>query len=217
MKVVLTGATGFVGSEVLSQLIVHPEITRVTCLTRRPLPVVHPRVVAIEQQDFARYDGALLAGLADHTACLWTLGGKASDAESPAAYERVTHTFTIAFARAMAARAGGRFTFCYLSGMGADPTESSRLPWERTTRHLKGRTERDLRALAGQHEGFAVRCFRPGGILPRGSRSRMLALLGPWVIGVEALAKALVLAAIRPDVTTRDTLENGGIKALGGG
>jgi nucleoside-diphosphate-sugar epimerase len=214
MKIVLTGATGFVGSEVLSQMLAHPEVTQVTCLTRRPLSVAHRRLVAIVHEDFARYDDALVAQLADHAACIWTLGGKASDARSIEAYERVTHTFTLAFARAMAGRARGHFTFCYVSGMGADPAESSRSWWERTTRHLKGRTERDLRALEAGQGDLSVRCFRPGGILRRGSSAWIHRLLAPWVIGVEELAEGLVLAATTRDVPLDGTIENADIKAL---
>jgi nucleoside-diphosphate-sugar epimerase len=214
MKIVLTGATGFVGSNVLSRLLDHPEVTQVTCLIRRPLSVTHGRLVAIVHEDFAHYGNDLTAQLADHAACIWTLGGKASDARSIEAYTRVTHTFTLAFARAMAARACGSFVFCYLSGMGADPTESSRLFWERTTRHLKGRTERDLHALEDRHDDFTVRCFRPGGILNEGASAWAHRLLGPWVIGVDAMADALVLAAAKQDATDKGTLENADIKAL---
>ncbi|MET1071491.1 MAG: hypothetical protein ABWY11_02470, partial [Umezawaea sp.] len=69
-----------------------------------------------------------------------------SEVRDRARYERITHDFTLALGTAMAAT-GRPFTFCYLSGAGADPEEDSKIPWERVTRHLKGRTEKDLRAL----------------------------------------------------------------------
>ncbi|HEY2206884.1 MAG TPA: hypothetical protein VGH99_20680 [Pseudonocardia sp.] len=123
---------------------------------------------------------------------MWTLGGKDSDIRDPARYERVTHTFTLALASRLAGATPGPFTFCYLSGMGADQTESARLPWQRLTRHLKGRTEKDLLALAGGHPDFAVHCFRPSGILPREVNPAARLLLAPVAIRVDELAGALV-------------------------
>ena len=43
MKVVLTGATGFVGSEVLKQLIGRSEIAQVPCVVRRPISMQSPQ------------------------------------------------------------------------------------------------------------------------------------------------------------------------------
>lgn len=38
MKLILTGATGFIGGEVLRQCLQNPSITLITVITRRPLP-----------------------------------------------------------------------------------------------------------------------------------------------------------------------------------
>jgi uncharacterized protein YbjT (DUF2867 family) len=188
-KVLLTGATGFAGGEVLRQLVVHPRVERVTCLVRRPLAFEHPKVVAMIHDDFCQY-GALAGS--GHQACIWTLGGKASDFDDVAAYARVTHDFPLALARVVASDA---VRFCYLSGMGADPTESAWLPWERETRHLKGRTERDLRALAAEYPTFRVFAFRPGGILPD-SAERTRRWLAPITVSVSELARAMIRVAL---------------------
>jgi hypothetical protein len=78
MKIVLTGATGFVGGEVLAQLVDHTEIDRVTCLSRKPLSRSHDKIASILIEDFAAYDEHVLEQIEDHSACIWTLGGKVS-------------------------------------------------------------------------------------------------------------------------------------------
>jgi len=49
MKVILTGGTGFVGSEVLRQLADDPAVTKVTCLVRRPVEIESPKVESVSQ------------------------------------------------------------------------------------------------------------------------------------------------------------------------
>jgi len=214
LKVILTGATGVIGAAALDELIAQPEVVKIACLTRKPLGKKHPKVVAILHEDFTQYAGALMTALEDYGACVWALGGKVSDSADLEDYTRVTHGFATAFAGVMATRFRDRFTFCYVSGMGADPSESSWLPWQKSTRHLKGRTERDLAALCANHPGLSVYSFRPGGVLPAGEGSWARKLLSPWVVGVEDLARALTDVALNGDRKPAGayTLENGDIK-----
>jgi nucleoside-diphosphate-sugar epimerase len=201
VKLFLIGATGFVGSEVLSQSIAHPRVTQVTCLSRRPLPIElasSPKVVTLLHSDFSRYDDWLMEPYSDHIGCVWALGGKASNFASEREYLRVTHTFAVAFARAAFAQASGPFAFCYLSGLGADPSQTSRLPWEKLTRYAKGRTEKDLQALAHSYLGCTAHAFRPGGILKKGTPRWVSRVFGGLVVGVDQLARQLIETAIDP-------------------
>lgn len=206
MKIILTGATGFVGGRVLEVLLAHPEVELVTCLVRRALGVTHTKVVQAVREDFCRYDDTTIEG---HQACIWTLGGKASDFADPVDYARVTHDFPLALARAVGCQP---FRFCYLSGMGADPTERACLPWERTTRHLKGRTERDLDAVAKTHPQFRAHSFRPGGVLLDAQR-RTRRWLAPITVSVSELGQAMARVALDGDA--RPLLLNRDIQRLG--
>jgi nucleoside-diphosphate-sugar epimerase len=214
MKIVLTGATGFVGSHALARLLDNETVTGVTALTRRPIESTHPKLRNVVLEDFTRYDVRLVEELAGHSGCIWTLGGKDSDLADPVVYQRVTHTFTLVFARLVAARAPAPFTFSYLSGMGADPSETARLPWQRLTRHLKGRTEKDLRQLAHDHPGFEVHCFRPGGILPSQTSPVLRALLSPIAVEVDQLVTALIRVAGHDAAPRPAVIHNAAIRRL---
>src|SRR5690349_11759517 len=101
MNLLITGATGMVGSEAVRQALLDPSIQRVTALVRRPLTIQHPKLQVVLHHDFLNY-----VGLEDlfrrHDACLWCLGISQTQV-STAEYRRITHDFTLASARAMLA------------------------------------------------------------------------------------------------------------------
>lgn len=78
MHLILTGATGLVGSATLEAMMKMTEITKISVLSRRPVQMVldaqDPRVNVIIHEDFARYDQALLDQVQDATGCVWALG-----------------------------------------------------------------------------------------------------------------------------------------------
>ena len=55
MKLILTGATGFAGGEVLRQALNDAEIERVTVLTRRPSGVIHEKLRELVLDEFLDY------------------------------------------------------------------------------------------------------------------------------------------------------------------
>lgn len=78
MHVILTGATGLVGSGVLDAMIKTADITKISILSRRPVPMVEdvkdPRINVIIHKDFENYDSALLEQLKGARGCVWALG-----------------------------------------------------------------------------------------------------------------------------------------------
>lgn len=74
MKVILTGATGFIGGEVLLQALGHPSITSLICLTRKALPEAvtsNPKVKVINLDEFSSYPPEILSQLEGAESCIW--------------------------------------------------------------------------------------------------------------------------------------------------
>jgi uncharacterized protein YbjT (DUF2867 family) len=75
---ILTGATGLVGSAVLVNLIARPasEVAKVTILSRREVPLIkdNPRFETVIQKDFGTYDAELLEKLKGASGAIWAQG-----------------------------------------------------------------------------------------------------------------------------------------------
>lgn len=74
MKLILTGSTGFIGQEVLSQCLLHPDITSLVALSRRPLPssvTNSPKLKVVILEDFTSYPENVLKELEGAEACIW--------------------------------------------------------------------------------------------------------------------------------------------------
>jgi uncharacterized protein YbjT (DUF2867 family) len=74
MHLILTGATGLVGTAVLDAMIRTKDITKISVLSRRPIKFQDDRIDVIIHKDFASYDPALLEKLRGAQACVWALG-----------------------------------------------------------------------------------------------------------------------------------------------
>src|ERR1035438_821346 len=102
MKVLITGATGMVGSEALRQALADDSVTQVTALVRRPIyKVEHPKLKVLVHSNFREY--SMLADVfKEHDACLWCLGTSQFQV-SKGAYYAITYQYTLTAARAMLA------------------------------------------------------------------------------------------------------------------
>ena len=74
MHVVLSGATGLVGTAVLDAMIRAKDITKITVLSRRPVKFSDERIDVIIHKDFSSYDPSLLDKLQGAEACVWAQG-----------------------------------------------------------------------------------------------------------------------------------------------
>lgn len=76
MHLVLTGATGLVGSAVLQNMITMPAVSKVSILSRRPVAQAegHDKVKVIIHTDYANYPSEVTAQLKDVDGVVWAQG-----------------------------------------------------------------------------------------------------------------------------------------------
>lgn len=174
MKLLLVGATGLVGQQVLSQALDDPRVEALVAPTRRALTTTHRKLVA----PIIRFDDLPVSAdwwQADAAIC--TLGTTIKKAGSRENFREVDRDYPLAVARL--ARKHGTPSFVVVSAMGAN--RNSRFFYSR----VKGELEADLAALNFP----SLTLVRPG--LIRGEReeqrtgeniaAKVLQLFGPLV------------------------------------
>lgn len=131
MKILLLGATGLVGKNVLAQALAHSAITHVIAPTRQPL-AAHPKLV---NPVSGRLDSLLdIAKGVDGVIC--ALGTTISKAGSKEAFREVDYALPLAFARS--AHKHGTATFVLVSASVASVGSAIFYP------RIKGEIERDI-------------------------------------------------------------------------
>jgi uncharacterized protein YbjT (DUF2867 family) len=150
-RVIITGATGYVGEGVLLECLEDPSIAEVLVVGRRRCGRHHAKLKELLVPDFFSLAPHAEA-LRGYNGCFFC-AGISSVGLKEADYTRFTHDATFAFATVLQQASPGA-TFIYVSGAGTDSSEKGNLMWAR----VKGRTENDLVRL-----GFARAFnFRPG-------------------------------------------------------
>lgn len=193
----VAGASGLVGSHLLSLLLDDSKVEQVVSLGRKPLAIANPKLVQ-RAVDFAALDAQ---GLPAPEVAFCALGTTIGKAGSQEAFRAVDHDAVLAFARA--ASAAGARCFALVSSFGAD--RKSRVFYSR----VKGETETDLRTF-----GFAsLAIAQPALLLGDRAESRpaeramivasrfLGGLLKPFAwrpIEAEVVARALVRVAHDP-------------------
>ncbi len=209
-RVLLTGATGMVGSAVLGALLNADDVVEVRSLGRRQTGQTHPKLTEITFDAFGTSDQwqPHLGGVDTVFHCLATYSSRVSRTE----YE----TITVAWLRALLEAAEAETplaTFCLFSAQGARPDGGG----PSFALRIKGQAETAL-FNASLARRFA---FRPGYIAPSGPRSswkladhlfvpiqRLMPSIG---VTADELASAMLDTA-RHDPRQDAVLENGEIR-----
>jgi len=219
VNVLILGATGMVGQGVLRECLLAPDVDLVQTIGRAPTGQQHPKLRELVHAEMSDYDG-IDAELSNFDACFFCIGATSSGM-SEKAYTHLTYDLTLAAANALA-RLNPQLVFVYVSGAGADSSETSKIMWER----VRGKTENALLRLPFK----AAYIFRPGMIQPLdGIKSKtasyrifysltkpllplLRAALPAMVLSTRQLGQAM-LAAVR-DGAPRRVLESADINAL---
>lgn len=153
MKILLTGATGFCGGEILRQLPLDDSVSEINVLTRKVMQIHHHKLKVSIHNNFLDYT---TVDFTDIDACIWCLGVSQTQVDE-ASYIVITHDYAINAAKEMF-KVNKNLRFCFLSGRNADQTE---IKEKQLYRRIKGRTEKHLNLLGGD-----VYIFQPGYIKP---------------------------------------------------
>ena len=217
-SLVIVGASGMVGGYALRYSLDNPAIGVVTVIGRKKLGISHPKLKEVLHQDFTDCS-ALAQPLTGQDAAIFCLGVYTGAVPDPE-FRKITVEYTIEFARILRASSPAA-AFSFLSGMGADQTGRSRVPFAR----YKGEAEKALLA-AGFHRLYI---FRPAYIYPVKPRKepnlgyRLLRAIYPVfrmlfpnrVIRADDLARVMVDVAVRRTKERRASVfENDDIRAM---
>jgi hypothetical protein len=153
MKFILAGTSGFIGQEILSQLLQLPSVSSLIILSRRELPEIAARgsrIKVIVLQNFLSYPGSVIQELVGANACLWALGGSATNPTPAGKNDEVEVQYPLAAARALltAAKAGGeegregKMRFLFISGTLSERNQSKSLWFLEEGRRARVRNHR---------------------------------------------------------------------------
>ncbi|KAI1332369.1 putative nucleoside-diphosphate-sugar epimerase [Xylariaceae sp. FL0255] len=166
MHLILTGATGLVGSGVLDAMIKMKDVTKISILSRRPVQHAEdakdPRINVIIHKDFEKYDPSVLAQLKGANGCVWALG-KSTMQVTKDEYVKLTKDYALAAAEAFRGIAPENepFNFVFVSGRGVT-TEPGR--FTPLYARVKGETEVALAKIRNENPLMRISSVRPGGV-----------------------------------------------------
>jgi uncharacterized protein YbjT (DUF2867 family) len=214
-NVIITGGTGMIGGIILNTCLSSDDIGKVTMINRTSAGIAHEKLSEIIHSDFTD-----LSSIESHFQnqdiayyCLGVYTG-AVDRET---FRTITVDYTKSFARTLKDQSPN-VSFCFLSGMGADQTEKSRMMFAKD----KGSAENHLISLHFKQ----LNIFRPGYIYPVTPRIepnlsyKIMRFLYPiykraypnGVIASTELANAIFISGVRESKMT--IFENKNIKEI---
>ncbi|EEA18734.1 hypothetical protein TMatcc_010724 [Talaromyces marneffei ATCC 18224] len=233
MKLVVAGATGFVGTEVIRQALSHPAVTSVVALARRATPV--PANVSLDAnlsklkcavcEDFEHYSDSIKEDLAGADACIWLIAITPSKQSSMPfeQVEKICLDYTVNGLKTMATRSNNPFRFIYTSGAKVNRDQTKR-PWIMGDYGvLRSRVENQVLDFAKQPDGKNVQvCItRPGLIYAPGHMSTltvvastiMRSLIGLPRVELDEIAATLLAQAVNG--IEKETLLNEDLVRIG--
>nr|OQO18253.1 hypothetical protein B0A51_12584 [Rachicladosporium sp. CCFEE 5018] len=232
-NILIVGANGFVGLEVLTLALKNPYLTQIYTLSRQPLPnnlSSHKKVTQLLHPDFNTIPPALYETLRDSgvQACIWAVGkpnlkqyknlDEARDVliQLPVKVaEDLAKTCAVPAMEAQGGKFIHPFRFVFVSAWGAE-RDSNRSLWVwGESRKIKGAAEKALVDIMEASEivdgkrSFEVTCLRAGTVLRRGKDLGTVIAMGTTPsIAVDLLARRAIGVALDGEVDGKRILEN---------
>ena len=210
MKVILTGATGYVGEGVLLAMLDDPRIEKVLSVGRRTCGVTHPKLeeyLLSNLMDLQQGDPKLKG-----YDVVFFIAGITSVGTDKEVYQVISHDIPVHFAEILPDK--DRTSFIYLSGAGT--SEKGRQHWQK----VKSSTEKEILGMGFKH----AYGWRPAMMVPyEGQSSKqvkaqkaalllypLLRLMGQYCTMTEmvnAMYKACTEGYGKPYVEARDIIK----------
>jgi len=185
----LVGATGLVGSALLPLLLAADRYAKVIVVGRRPVPLVHPKLVQVVTE-LSELDNVRLRLIADDVYCC--VGTTMRQAGSKEAFFEVDFRYVVKLAALATANFAAQFLV--VSAMGADAA----------SRFYYNRVKGEMEAIVRPAPFRALHIFRPSLLLGQRTAPRLgeqvgtffLQLVGPLLRGSWRNYRAVPAAAV---------------------
>ncbi|KAJ4149074.1 hypothetical protein NW754_000510 [Fusarium falciforme] len=219
MKLVVAGATGFLGTEVVRQALSHPKIASVIALARRQTAVPGgsgsqadaSKLKSVACDNFISYPESVKTEISDADACIWLIAITPTKSKTFPQDEvrKICHDYPLAaadtFSNLPRKDKTEPFRFVYVSGSNAE-RDPAKKPWIMGDYCvMRGQVETDVLERAQKSSGTLKACvFKPG--LINTANTSLL------VKGVSRLSSEMEMAAALLDTAVngfeKDTFVN---------
>ncbi|KNB16926.1 hypothetical protein FOXG_14935 [Fusarium oxysporum f. sp. lycopersici 4287] len=207
MKLIVTGANGYVGSEIIRQSLKLPQVSSVVAVSRKlvspPAGTLPARFESVVVPDYGTYPDHVRDTFRGADACIWTVGitpmvyGSLDSAQA----RKICVDDTLAGLQTMVKSSTNKpFRFLYMSGADAETDQTKTPPVMPEYFLMRGEVENQVMGFAKQHPDEAVVCVaRPGFIINDSTdvealKSRMQKDI--TMIRLESVAAALLHQAL---------------------
>ncbi|KAI1095261.1 NAD(P)-binding protein [Rostrohypoxylon terebratum] len=209
MKLIVSGATGFVAEEVIRQSLSISEITSVIALARKPISAPErlaegadlSKLRSVVVKDYDHYPEEVRKEFAGASACIWTVAITPSKSKMYNFEEvkRVCQTCTLSGFNAIhESGVSTPFRFLYMSGAATERDQTKTPRFQPQYSLMRGETENKVLALASGLDGVEACVAKPGFITAPGEIMKSIAgtmiqlIVGIPSISVVDLAKAML-------------------------